>query len=293
MTENERTFRTPRRGLLSTVAGTGFVAVFGSIASRYVTADTSTGAGDEFLLGPLESALDEWRPGDDVALSRVARRDRPIAVTEGEYALEATVDGNTTPTISRRVADLDLMAHPYFVAGVTPGRIAGTDSALEFRFRLVNVLDDWVATDPIAESDPIPIPQAMPARIYWDASDVDTGLLDATARLEITWSVADRDSGSSTEIDTRRGGIVFDAVRATNAVGAIGRARLAATMRDLQFDHGVYVRTTVTAESETREEGEFVFADGETEPYRFERLAADRHLLTVAGTEIEFGGGWH
>ncbi|AEH39121.1 hypothetical protein [Halopiger xanaduensis] len=195
--------------------------------------------------------------------------------------------------ISRPLTDLDPSTHPYFVADVTPGRIAGTDSPLEFRFRLVNRLDDWLTTDPIAESDPVSVPQAMPGRVYWDVSDVDAGLLDAMPRLEITWSVADRGSGSSTEIDTRRGGIVFDAIRATNSVGAVGRARLAATMRDLQFEHGVYVRTTVTAETEAREEGEFVFADGATEPYRFETLDANRHLLTVAGTEIEFGRGWH
>uniref|UniRef100_A0A8A2VI20 Uncharacterized protein n=1 Tax=Haloterrigena alkaliphila TaxID=2816475 RepID=A0A8A2VI20_9EURY len=196
--------------------------------------------------------------------------------------------------MSRPITDLDLSAHPYFVADVTPGRVDGTDAPIAFQFRLyrsTDLLDDSTR-DPVAESDPVTVPQATPGQVYWDASDVEHDLLDVASRLEIGWYPADRDPESSDGSFAYRGGVVFDAVRATDSVDPAGRARLAATMRDLQFDHGAYVRTEVTEEFEDGEAGTFYFADGATEPYRFEVLAADRFLLTVADTEIEFGGGW-
>ncbi|WP_242695566.1 hypothetical protein [Halomontanus rarus] len=301
MSEKERRFRTSRRGVLSAVAGTGVAAAFGTIASKHAAADAIlTDSIDEILLGTFESALDGWVADGDLALSRVARRDRPVAVTEGEYALEVAVDGDPTPGISRPITSLDLSTHPYFVADVVPGRIDGTDAPVAFRFRLsrpTTLLDDssW---ETVAESGPITVPQVTPGRIYWDASDVEIGLLETVSRLEIDWYPADRDPDpdssdeNGNEAFAYRGGVVFDAIRATDSVDPVGRARLAATMRDLQFDHGAYVRTEVTEEFEAGEAGAFVFADGATEPYRFETLAADRFRLEIAGTEIDFGGGW-
>ncbi|WP_246999667.1 hypothetical protein [Halosolutus gelatinilyticus] len=304
MPEKERSPWTSRRDVLSAVAGTG-AAAFGAIAPKRATAATASDSIDVRPLGTFESTLDNWRADGDAALSRVARDDRPVAVTEGEYALQVAVDGDPSPTISRPVIDLDLdlSTHPYFVADVVPGPIDGSDAPVAFRFRLhrpTDILEDWSAQEPIVESDPITVPQATPGRIYWDTSDLETDLLGAVSRLEIGWYPADRDpdadaggdAGSSAEPFAYRGGVVFDAVRATASIDPVGSARLAATMRDLQFDHGAYVRTEVAEEFDGGEAGAFVFADGATEPYRFETLAADRFLLTVADAEIEFGGGW-
>ncbi|MGQ3413036.1 hypothetical protein ACT4ML_12330 [Natrinema sp. LN54] len=306
MSENEKPRRMSRRGVLSAVAGTGVAAAFGTAASNRATGDSSIGdatdgigdAIDELPLGTFESTLDGWGTDGDLALSRVARGDRPIAVTEGEYALEVATDGESVPTISRPVTDLDLSTHPYFVADVTPGRIDGTDAPVAFRFRLYrpsDLLEDGLTEEPVAESEPVTVPQATPGHVYWDASDIDLGVLDAVSRLEIGWYPADTGSNSSDSPDgtvAYRGGIALDNIRATDSVDPVGRARLAATMRDLQFDRGAYVRTEVLEEFEAGETGAFVFADGETEPYRFETLAADRFLLTVADAEIAFGGGW-
>ena len=296
MPKRERPFRLSRRGVLSSFAGTGVAATFGAIASRHAATDVAaTGLIDEVPLGTFESTLDDWRTDDDIALSRVSRHDRPLVVSEGEYALDVAVDGDPAPTISRPITGLDLSAHPYFVADVVPGRVDGTDAPVAFRFRLyrpTGVLDAWTTGEPVAESGPVTVPQATPGRIYWDASDVETDLLDVVSRLEIGWYPADRDPDSSDEAFAYRGGVVFDAVRATASVDPVGSARLSATMRDLQFDHGTYVRTEVTDEFDAGEAGTFVFTDGATEPYRFEVLAADRFLLAVADTEIRFGGGW-
>ncbi|WP_339105569.1 hypothetical protein [Haloterrigena salinisoli] len=299
MSENEKPRRTSRRGVLSAVAGTGVAAAFGTVASNRATGDSSIGdAIDELSLGTFESTLDGWDVDGSLALSRVSRRDRPVAVTEGEYALEVAADGESAPTISRPVTDLDLSTHPYFVADVTPGRVDGTDAPIAFRFRLYrpsDLLEDGLTGEPAAESEPVTVPQATPGRVYWDASDIDLGILDAVSRLEIGWYPADSGSGSSDSADETfayRGDVVVDDIRATDSVDPVGRARLAATMRDLQFEHGAYVRTEVLEEFEAGEAGAFYFGDGETEPYRFETLSADRFLLTIADAEIAFGGGW-
>ncbi|WP_217471922.1 hypothetical protein [Haloterrigena gelatinilytica] len=293
MSGNESGIRASRRRVLSTVAGTG-VAAIGALASKYGVSDAAAlDAIDEISLGTFESSLEEWRPEGDLALSRVGRDERPVAVTEGEYALEAAVDGETEPVISRSVTDLDLATHPYFVADVTPGRLAGTDARVAFQCRLyrsTDLLADGSTGEPVAESDPVTVPQATPGRLYWDASDVDFGLLDAVSRLEIGWYPTDGDPADGTV--AARGDVVVDDVRATASVDAVGSARLAATMRDLQFDRGPYVRTEVTETFDGGEAGAFVFADGETEPYRFETVGADRYLLAVADAEIEFGEGW-
>lgn len=293
MSDNERSPRPSRRGVLSAVAGTGVAAILGGIGSFPAAATTATDSTDALSLGTFESTLDDWGAVGDVALSRVARHDRPVAVTEGEYALAAAVDGDPTPAIVRPVADLALSGYPYFVADVAPGRVDGTDASVAFRFRLYRptiTVDDGSTLDLVAESPPVTVPQVTPGRIYWDASDLDPASLDAVSRLEIWWSVADPDSADGTV--AYHGEVVVDAIRATATVDPVGSARLAATMRDLQFDHGAYVRTEVTDEFDAGEAGSFVFADGATEPYRFEILAADAFRLTVAGTEIKLGGGW-
>ncbi|MCU4972799.1 hypothetical protein OB955_08605 [Halobacteria archaeon AArc-m2/3/4] len=298
MSDKESPFRTSRRSMLSAVAGTSVVAAFGTATSKRATSSvTAIDSIDDVLLGTFESTFDGWRAGGDLALSRVARHDRPVAVTEGEYALEAAVDGESTPTLWRSITGLDLSTYPYFVADVVPGRIDGTDAPVAFRFRLArptDLLDGSSTLETVAESDPVTIPQATPGQLYWDASDVDIGLLETVSRLEIVWHPADHDPDSSKEGEdgAYRGDVVFDAIRATDSIGPVGRARLATTMRELQFDHGAYVRTEVTEEFEAGEAGTFVFADGTTEPYRFETLAADRLRLTIADTEIDFGAGW-
>ena len=296
--------RASRRRVLSSVAAAGVSPLLASVASDPAGAEsTDSLVYDVLSLGTFESGLDDWRIDGDLRLSRVGRGDRPVAVTQGEHALEAAVEGDAVPAISRPVGSLDLATRPYFVADVAPGRVEGTDAPVAFRFRLYRpsgLLD--ADRELIAESDPVTVRQATPGRIYWDASDVDVGLLDAVSRLEIVWSPADADSGGadsgnadsggSTGDFAYRGSVVFDAIRATRSVGPVGSARIASTLVDLEFEHGPYQRTAVTAESDAVEEGEFVFADGETEPYRFEILGDDRYLFALAGTDVKLGGGW-
>ena len=302
--------RTTRRRVLASVAGVGISSLLASVAPTAVAATDAESDGsasldsastdlvadslDALSLGTFESGLDGWDATGATDLARVGRTDRPVAVTEGEHALEVAANGESSPAISRPVEALGLATHPYFVADVAPGRVEGTDAPVAFRFRLYrpsDLLDGDLEL--VAESEPVAVRQAAPGRIFWDASDVDASLLDAASVLEVAWSPVESDSADGTTEDfAYRGTVVFDAVRATDSVDAVGSARIAATMTELQFDHGPYERTEVTAESDVAEEGAFVFADGGTEPYRFEILAEDRFRLTIAETAVKLGGGW-
>ncbi|MBX0298240.1 hypothetical protein [Haloarcula nitratireducens] len=296
MPQKESLLRLSRRGVLSSFAGTGVAAIFGGVASDYTATNVAaTNQIDDIVLGSFESTLDKWQSDDEVSLSRVTRHDRPLAVSEGEYALDVTSDSTSTPTISRPITELNLATHPYFVADVVPSQIDGTNAPIDFRFRLYrpkNVLDGWSTQELVVESEPVTVPQAVPGRIYWDASDIKPELLEMGSHLEIGWYPTDRDPDSPDGAFEYRGGVVFDAIHATASVDPVGSARLSTMMRDLQFDHGTYVRTEVEDEFDTGETGTFVFDDGTAVPYRFEALAAERFLLTVAETEIKFGGGW-
>jgi len=306
MSEKQRPpVSTSRRTLVSAFAGTGVGAALASLggdradrpeSTRRDRADprvTNSTADllDAVSLGSFESDLDGWEADDEIRLSRVARSDRPVAVTEGQYALEASAEDESATAISRPVGTLDLAARPYFVADVAPGRVEGTDAPAAFRFRLYRRADSLDADlELVAESDPVTVRQAAPGRVFWDAGDVHADLLDAASRLEIAWRPADSTSGDSDDGSTSGGTVILDAIRASARADPVGSAHLAATMRDLQFDHGPYERTEILTRSETAEEGELVFADGATEPYRSEVLDDDRFRLTLAGTEVKLGG---
>lgn len=268
-----------RRGVLSAVAGGGAASVLASFGLDPADA-TDT------LLGDFESDLDGWRAEGDLELSRVGRDARPDGVTRGRRALAVTAAGESAPTVSRAISAVDLASSPHFVAAVAPGPVEGTDAPVAFRFRL-RESDGLVGGGSVlAESPPVTVRQAMPGQVYWDASDVATSALDAAARLELRWhpvGAADR---------PYHGTVTVDAVRASSLVDPVGSARFAARLGELQFEHGPYERTELDERSDTTETGRFVFADGATEPYRFDALDDDRFRATLAGTEARFGGGW-
>lgn len=237
------------------------------------------------LIGDFESDLDGWRAEGDLDLSRVEASGRPDAVTQGTWALAVTATGESTPAVSRSVSDLDLTSTPHFVAAVAPGLVEGTDAPVTFRFRLreSDITGDGTV---LAESDPVTVRQAMPGQVYWDASDVATSTLDLAARLELCWHPEGAVDGPY------HGTVAVDAVRVASLVDPVGSARFAATLGDLEFEHGPYERTELDERSDSHEAGRFVFADGTGAPYEFEALDDDQFRVTLAGVEARFGGGW-
>lgn len=272
---------------MSAIAGGAVIPGTATIDS--VVSDEAGGT----ALGTFETGMDGWQGSTGVSLSRVGRDEWAPAVTEGEQALHATIEGSPVPSIRRRVDAIDLDVAPYLLADATPGAVEGTRAPVVFQFRLTRGTGgDGVET--LGSSDPVLVRQAVPGRIFWDASDVDPNERDAATHLEVRWYPADTASGSGDD-GTRfayQGEVVFDDIRATDSVEAIGLARFVSTIRDLEAEHGSYDRTEVDDRGPTVESGRFVFADGATEPFRFVVVDDDRYRLTLADTTARLGGGW-
>lgn len=296
-----------RRNVLSAFAGGGVSAVLASLSSTPARA----AAENSTVLGDFESNLNGWTTNGGNRLSRIHRSERPGVVTQGENALNVSVNGDPFPMISnrKRVKGADFVQNPYLLADVSPGRIDDTDSSVSFRFRLHHSAgaknDRGEGGDGnggsqksalIEESETRTVRQASVSQLYWDMSDVDDRKLDTTKRLDVVWYPTDHEpkggpNGRGAGF-AYHGNVVFDNIRITDTVDDVASAQIASTMEELEFAHGPYVRTEVTSESDTLEEGEFVFSDETTEPYRFEILAEDKFLFTIAGTDVKLGGGW-
>jgi len=277
--------RRSRRGVLAALAGIGASSVVGSGASGAVRPDDI----ERTTLGDFESGVEGWWAEGDAELTRIDREERPASVTTGDHALEVHTGTEPEPTVARRVDGTDLVAVPYLLADVAPVPDGDTGGPVTFRFRLGRADDVGGEPDVLARSPPRTLRQAVPGRLYWDASDVPRATRAAATRLDVVWSSAE-DTADGT--DTPGGSAVFDRVHAADAVDPVGRARLADAVEELSFAHGPCERTEVTDRSDRREAGHLVFADGATAPYRFVALADDRFRVTVGDTEARLGGGW-
>lgn len=88
-------------------------------------------------LGSFDTGLDGWSATGSSSPGRVSGSQEPAAVTEGDHALEVTVNGDSEPIVQneRRVQRADLSNHPCLLADVLPASVDGSDSAVTFRFR--------------------------------------------------------------------------------------------------------------------------------------------------------------
>lgn len=300
------TRRIRRRGVLAGLAGVG-VAATGLLPSR------ARGESETALLGDFESGLDGWRTVGESLLDTVSAAEYPGAVTRGRRGLQVTAAGDLLPTIwnEQRVRSADFAGHPYFVADVTPGLFAGTDSPLTFELRYVHgdvPLEATVgevglgALPGVHESEAITVPPLAPSRLYWDMSDLPDAALSNPRRLEVLWYPADaapEASDGSLDVDLggllsgvdSLGSVVFDDLRLSDRVETVSTARLSNAWRDLQLEHGAYLETVVASRTASREEGAFVFADGASVPYAFEVLGEGSFRYEVDGEVVASGGG--
>lgn len=283
MTRDGRPGAASRRGVLSALAG--LTAVPGVTASGIVDPDDAVDLG---VAGPAGGG---WRPVGEVELSRVDRGPWSTAAA-GEGALRAAADGAAEPAVARPVDAAELLATPYLTADIVPGVARGVEGPVAFEFRLVRGGAGTRDRTVLARSDPVVVRQAVPGRIYWDATAVDAAARRATD-LEIAWCPApgDGDAGGAAPEDPYRGAVVLDAVGASADPDAVAAARFVRAVRRLEADHGTLERTEVTERGPTAAAGRFVFADGATAAYRFEDRGAEGYRLSVAGEAVEFRDG--
>lgn len=233
-------------------------------------------------LGTFEDGLDDWTGAGTEALSRVDRSDWPPAVTLGDRALHVDAADAQTPGVRRPLDGVDLAANPYLLADATPGVVEGTDAPVAFEFRLLGALDG----DPIAGSDPVPVRQAAPGRIHWDASGVAARTLARAGAIEIAWRPDDPTAADR----PFRGEVVLDNVRATADRTAFEQVRFRVAVRQLEAEHGSYRRTEVDSRSHEGEHGRLVFAGGDAVPYRAERTVDGGCVVALDGATYTFGG---
>lgn len=274
-----------RRELLSALAG---------LTAAPALAGLDVGSEDDVGLGGSGSDGDGWRPVGGTELTRVERGPWSTAAPGGDRALRATAAGAVEPAIRRSVEALEPLETPYLIADVVPG-VAGFDGSVAFEFRLTRGGTDGRDREVVARSDPVAVRQAVPGRVYWDASAVDRLADLGATHLEIAWYPASRDPAADPDDGAAAtpysGAVVVDDVRASAAPDAVAAARFVRTIRRLEAEHGSHERTEVTERGPTTDAGRFVFADGASEPYRFAATGDGGFRITVAGEAIEFEGG--
>ncbi|SFS02395.1 Tat (twin-arginine translocation) pathway signal sequence [Halomicrobium zhouii] len=281
-----------RRNVLKGIGATTAAALAGGAVPASGAAETSD---DAVTLGDFESGLAGWRGVGETTLDRVAKSERPAAVTSGDHALAATTD-RTAGRIENeeRVRNADLVANPSLFATVTPGRIPGSDVAISVRFRLHYVDDGLFGDDTgVVESDAQTVRPHAPAVVSWDLRELaETTRADAT-KLEIDWSPATDSASDSLDSDAGEAWtVVVDDVHLTDDGDRIRRLRLGEHFERLQFALGAYRSTEVHLRTEHLESGEFVFASGSSVPYTVETLTDDGVEFVLDGVEYLFGGEW-
>lgn len=271
-----------RRELLSALAG---------LTAAPALAGPGVGSEDAVGLGGSGDG-DGWRPADGTELTRVERGPWSTAADADERALRATPEGAAEPGIRRPADALELLETPYLTADVVPG-VAGFDGPVAFEFRLTRGGDG--DREVVARSDPVAVRQAVPGRVYWDASAVDALAAGGATHLEIAWYPASRDRADEPDGTAAaapyRGAVIVDDVRASATADAVAAARFVRTIRRLEAEHGSHERTEVAEGDSTTDAGRFVFADGASEPYRFDATDGGGFRLTVADESVEFEGG--
>lgn len=113
-------------------AGPGVASAGSPAGSRVESSDEVT------MLGEFESGFDGWKTNGGNGLSRIAREQRPFAVTSGTHGLVVSVTGDPFPMISnrKRTRQADWVDRPHLLADVTPGAVSDLNATLTFKFRL-------------------------------------------------------------------------------------------------------------------------------------------------------------
>lgn len=277
-----------RRNLLKGVGAATAAALVGDTVATSGSAETD----DATALGDFESDLDSWRGAGETTLDRVAKSERPTAVTSGVHALSATTD-RTGGRIENeaRVRDADFVANPFLFATVTPGRSQESDSAVAVRFRL-HYAEDGLLEDEasVVESGEKTARPHVPNALSWDLSDVRESVRANATKLEIGWAPASGRPSDSQAGDDDAWTTVVDDVHLSDDGDRIRRVRLADHFDRLQFALGAYRSTEAHLRTDHLESGAFVFAGESSVPYTVETLTDDGVRFVLDGVEYLFGG---
>jgi hypothetical protein len=236
-------------------------------------------------LGVFENGYDGWSTTNSNSLSRVSYEQERAPVTQGENALEVTIDSDPEPTIKneKRIRHADLVNHPCLHADVLPSSVENSDSPVTFRFR-------YHHTDPggVEESPQLTVDQEYGGGICWDMSGLSNTKLANPDRLDITWYPTDHPPSSDFDYN----GVVYvDNVLVTDDLDEVTTTRCTRKHRELERAHGPKTGQVVESESDTLQEGVYQYRDGTEVPYEIEKFDNGDIEERVDGDAFRWKGG--
>ena len=226
----------------------------------YVSIDKAT------QLGAFEEGYDGWSTTGSNSLGRVSYTQERAPVTQGENALEVTIDSDPEPTIKneKRIRHADLENYPCLLADVLPSSVQNSDSPVNFRFR-------YRHTDPggVEESPEMTVKQQYGGQICWDMSGLSSTKLANPDYLEIVWYPTDHPPGSGFDYD----GVVYvDNVQITDEQNQVTQARKTRKHRELERAHGPMIDQVIQSETDTAQDGVYKYNNGTEVSYHAEVL---------------------
>lgn len=251
-----------------------------SVYFDYVTLSEAT------QLGSFESGLEGWTATGSNSLSRVDGSQQPAAVTEGDYALDVTVNSDSEPSIENQqlVQNADFENNPCLLADVLPSSVENSDSAVTFRFR-------YHHSDPggVEESPEHTVNQQYGGRVCWDMSSLSATKLSNPDQLEIVWYPENHPPSSGFDYN----GVVYvDNIHLSNNHDRVALTRCVRKRRELERVHGLRVDTVVQSESDTVQDGVFEYEDGTQIDYRAKLLSDGTRKLEIDGETFHFKEGF-
>lgn len=255
-------------------------------------AHTSNGASGYFDLvtvsetrniGSFDTSFDGWMASGSNSLSRVDETQQPAAVTEGDHALEVTVNSDPEPVIQNetRIRHADLQNHPCLLADVLPSTVENSSSAVTFRFR-------YHHSSGVEESHEMTVDQQYGGRICWDMSGLSTTKLTNPERLDIVWYPQDHPPGSGFDYN----GVTYvDNVQLTDDQDDVTTTQCVRKHRDLERAHGLKTNRVIESQSDTLQEGVYQYSDGTEIPYEIEKFDNGDIEERVDGDAFRWTGG--
>lgn len=235
-------------------------------------------------LGMFEEGLDGWTTSNDHQLTRVKEADKPGSTTEGNYGLEMQ-SGTSLPQIenTQRFQNGDCRNAPCFVADVT-GHFENSEADLTLQ--LTYHRSDGGSSE---TSSTVRMSQWDRGHVTWDMNELPDAALENPDRLELVCYPRDQPPGSTFDYT---GEFWFDNIRLTRSADEHSTNAMKTKMATYKTMFGQMTESVVDMETDTVEEGRFVYSDGTEKNYRYEQLSEDKAELTIDGEVFKRGGGW-
>jgi hypothetical protein len=264
-----------------TSGGIGFDGYYAGGGAGYYDYVTS---GFVRKLGMFEDGFDGWTTSEDHQLTRVKEADKPGSTTEGSYGLEMQT-GTSLPQVenTQRFQNGDCSNAPCFVADVT-GHFENSDADLNLQ--LTYHRSDGGSAE---SSSTVRMSQWDRGHMTWDMNELPDAALENPERIELVCYPRDQPPGSTFDYT---GEFWLDNIRLTRSADEHSNNAMETKMATYKTMFGQMTESIIDTETDTVEEGRFVYSDGTEKNYHYEQLSEDKAELTIDGEVFKRGGGW-